>query len=443
MMELLLLGLGLVTVAGIGVALVEALVRRAELGAALLLASTVLNAVLVNRVPALTLPGGIRVLVHDAAFGLLLGAALLRLLRTPRFSVFQRWALLLAGVLLLSLARGMLAFGLERSVAEFRLYISFVAGMLYFASFPPSAWLSDRIGALWLAFSVPMLVLVGLRWLDNLAGIDLGVPPEVFGADAALRVLDGPYTFMLAVAAMLTAPFWRLRDERARRLTRLGMLLLLVVLLLNRRTVYLALLVGIAVLMLRQRRLGRREMAVAVGALLVFAGVYLSVAGTDTEQPLASSAVSRGTFDWRVEGWTSLLKSWSDNPAHWLVGEPFGSGFVRTVGGAEQASEPHNFYLTTLLRSGLVGLLALLALTVGLLRALWRAQGTGPGLLAPGLFPALLAMQAVWCVTWLPGIEQGIITGLAVALAAGQADGQAPFPRLSRRPVPPPRTAAR
>jgi O-Antigen ligase len=438
MIGLLALGLGLVALAGIGVALVEALTRRAELGAALLLASTVLNAALISRVPALTLPGGIRVLVHDVAFALLLGAAVLRLLRTPRFSPSQRWALLLAGVLLLSLARGMLAFGVERSVAEFRLYISFVAGMLYFASFPPSAWLSDRVGTLWLAFSVPMVALVGARWLDNLAGIDLGVPPEVFGADAALRVLDGPYTFMLAVAVMLTAPFWRLREERARRLTRVGALLLLVVLLLNRRTVYLAMLVGIAVLMLRRRRLGRREMAVAVGALLATIGVFLSFAGTDSGQPLASSAVSTGTLDWRVEGWTSLLDSWSENPAHWLAGEPFGSGFARTVEGAEQASEPHNFYLTTLLRSGLVGLLALLALSVGLVRALWRARETGPGLLAPGVFPALLAMQAVWYFTWLPGIEQGIITGLAVALAAARADGQAPFPRLGRRPAPAP-----
>ena len=39
-----------------------------------------------------------------------------------------------------------------------------------------------------------MMILVGLRWLDTLAGIDLGVPKEQFGADAAVKVLDGPYT---------------------------------------------------------------------------------------------------------------------------------------------------------------------------------------------------------------------------------------------------------
>ena len=59
-----------------------------------------------------------------------------------------------------------------------------------------------------------MMVLVGLRWLDTLAGIDLGVPKEQFGADAAVKVLDGPYTFFLATAALLTVPYWQLRDAR-------------------------------------------------------------------------------------------------------------------------------------------------------------------------------------------------------------------------------------
>jgi O-Antigen ligase len=435
MIQLAVLGLGMAALALVGVALVEALARRAELGAGLLLAMTVLNAAMVGRVPAATLPGGIRVQVHDAAFALLLAAAVLRLLRTPRFSPFQRWALLLGGVLLVSLVRGVLAFGVERSVAEFRLYLAFVSGVLYFASFPPSAWLNHRIGSLWLAFTVPMLALVVLRWLDNLAGIDLGVPPEEFGADAALRVLNGPYAFFVAVSALLTVPFWRLSDRRARRLTWLGTLLLLAVLLLDRRTVWLALLVGVGVLLLRRRRLRRRELAVVLGAALLTIGVYAAFARSDTEEPLTRSAVSTGTLDWRVEGWRSLLEGWSGQPGYWLVGQPFGSGFTRTVEGAEQESGPHNLYLTTLLRSGVAGLGALVALTVGLLAVLWRVPATEEGLLGAGLFPALLAMQAVWCFTWLPGMEQGIVTGLAVALAADRASGRRPFPALGRWPV--------
>jgi O-antigen ligase len=81
-------------------------------------------------------------------------------------------------------------------------------------------------------------------------------------------------------------------------------------------------------------------------------------------------------------------------------------------------AEPHNFYITALLRTGVLGALALIVLYVGLLRRLWRVpSNAGDGLLSPGVFPALLVTQLVWFLTWIPGNEQGIITGLALALA--------------------------
>ena len=72
-----------------------------------------------------------------------------------------------------------------------------------------------------------MMVLVALRLVQTFAGIDLGVPMEEFGADAAVQVINGPYTFFLAHALMITAPFWVARDQRARRLVQLGVVLLL------------------------------------------------------------------------------------------------------------------------------------------------------------------------------------------------------------------------
>jgi hypothetical protein len=429
MIELLLLGLVLAVAAAVGVAVVEALVRRAELGAGLLLGATLLNAILVERVPSVTLAGGIRVQFHDVAFALVLAAAILRTLRMPRFAPLQRWVLLLCFMLLLSLVRGASAFGPQQAVAEFRLFLAFVSGALYFATFPPSALLNDRIGKLWLATSVPIMILVCLRWLATFAGIDLGVPAEQFGADAAIKVLNGPYTFFLASAALLTVPFWQGRDERARRLLRLGMLLLLFVVLLDRRTVWLTMIIGIAVLMVRGRRLRRRAVGTVVGAVLVAVAAYVALGGSSGEEPVARSAVGTGTLDWRIQGWSELLKDMSKGPTQWLIGEPLGGGFTREVQGSEVQAEPHNFYVTTLLRTGMVGLLALIALSFGLLRALWRVPPAGEALLAAGVFPALLAMQIVWFLTWIPGMEQGIITGLAVGLVVARGRGAAPVPQ--------------
>ena len=158
MIELLLLGLVLVVVAALGVAVIEVLVRRAEVGAALLLGATLMSATLVTRVPSVILPGGIRVQVHDVAFALVLAAAILRLLRLPRFTPWQRWALLAGVMLLLSLVRGAVAFGPQQAIAELRLFLAFVAGALYFATFPPSRRMNDRIGRIWLALSIPMMI---------------------------------------------------------------------------------------------------------------------------------------------------------------------------------------------------------------------------------------------------------------------------------------------
>jgi hypothetical protein len=438
MIELLLLGLALVGVAAVGIAAVEALIRRPELGAGLLLVMALLNAILVGRVPSATLPGGIRVQLHDVVFALVLAAGILRMLRMRRFASVQRWVVVLAVVLAVSLVRGAGAFGVEHSVAEFRLFLPFISGVLYFSTFPPSARLNDRIGQIWLAMSVPMMVLVLLRWLDEFAGISLGVPKEQFGADAAIKVLDGPYTFFLASAALLTVPSWQLRDERARRLTRLGALLLLFVVLLNRRTVWLTMVIGIAVLMVRGRHLRRRAVAMAVGAVLLTVAAYIALGGSSAEEaPVARPAVGTGTLDWRIQGWTELLEGLSNGPVDWLVGEPLGSGFDRQVQGSEVEGEPHNFYVTAVLRTGVVGLVALIALTGGLLRALWRTPpDVGRGLLlAPGVFPALLAMQVVWFLTWIPGMEQGIVTGLAVGLAATREWGHPPYSGEDRRPA--------
>jgi O-antigen ligase len=424
--SVLLLGPAVLVVGAIGIAVTEVVVRRAEVGAALLIGATLMSATLVRQVPALTLPGGIRVEALDVAFGLVSVAALLRVLRMPRFTGWQRWALVLGIMLLLSLVRGAVAFGPQHAIAELRLFLPFVPGALYFATFPPSSRLNDRIGRMWLALSIPMMILVCLRWLDNFAGINLGLPAAQFGEDAAIKVLDGPYTFFLADAVILTVPFWQLHDRRSRRLTWVGALLLLFVVLLNRRTAWLAIVVGLAVIMVRRRRLSRRVLAMVVGAVVLTIAGYVVLGGAEGgDQTVATSAVGTGTLDWRVQGWSDLLAGLATDPVQVGIGQPLGSDFTREVQGSEVQGEPHNFYLAFLLRAGLVGLLALIALTGGLLRALWRIPPPGgqDGLLAPGVFPALLAMQVVWLIAWTPGMEQGIITGLAAGLAAYSRGG--------------------
>jgi hypothetical protein len=415
---MILLGLTILVVGALGVIVVELLIERPDLAAGLVLGSVVVEAVYVDGVPSLMLPGHTSVYVTDVVSALVLAAAVARLLRLRRFDRFHRWLVLLAAVLLISLIRGVAAFGPQPSISDFRQYLFFAGVALYFATFPPSIRLYDRIGRIWLAMAIPMMVLVCLRWLAIFVGVDLGVPAEKYGADAAIRVIDGPYTFFLACAFVLTIPAWR-QGERAGWIRWMSIALLPFVVLLDRRTVWLAILVGVAVVSIRDRRLGYRViMLVTFGAVLTgIAFVYLGGLHEGAKPVIESGS---GNFAWRVEGWSELVRAWSANLTDWAVGQPFGSGFAREVEGTTTNTHPHNFYLETMIRTGLAGLLALIALSAGLLRALWHTETRDTGLLGPGVIPALLAMQMVWFVTWIPGSEQGIVTGIAVALAAAQ-----------------------
>jgi energy-coupling factor transporter transmembrane protein EcfT len=213
----------------------------------------------------------------------------------------------------------------------------------------------------------------------------------------------------------------------------LSVIVLIFVIMLNRRTVWVAMVAGLAVLMLRDRRLGRRAiwLVVAVGVVAVGLFVVLSGEGGGGKEPVSQSASATGTLAWRIEGWSELVTTWSKTPANWFVGEPFGSSFARKIEGSEVTAHPHDFYVETMLRTGIAGLVALLAVTAGLLRRLWRMPARGPGLLlGPDVFPALLTMQLIWFITWVPGVEQGLVIGLALALAISRRSS-VPSPRAA------------
>ena len=68
--------------------------------------------------------------------------------------------------------------------------------------------------------------------------------------------------------------------------------------LLNRRTAWLAIIVGLAVIMVRSRRFSRRMVAMVVGAVLLAIGGYVVLGGSKgEEETVATSAVGTGTLD--------------------------------------------------------------------------------------------------------------------------------------------------
>jgi O-antigen ligase len=406
--------------------LIDVLVRRADVTAALLLGSTLMDAFFAGAVPSLTLPGDLRVGSTDIIATLVLAAAFARLLRIRRLNTYQRWLVVFTILLALSLVRGVIAFGIQTSISDFRLMEFWIAAAVYFATVPPSRFLYDRIAKLWVWLTVPLMAVVLARWLDVFGGIDLGVPQERFGsADAAIRVLNGPYTFFLAQGFIITLPFWR-QDQRARSIRIVSILLLLFVVLLDRRTAWVALLAGIITLLVHDRRLGSRAMWAGAGIVGVVVGAYSALQTVATSGEQVAQASNTASAAWRIEGWVLLLSRWASSPTNWFIGEPFGASFLRLIEGSKVTAEPHNFYIEILLRTGALGLLALLALTIGLLAATWRTSTEYAGVFGSGVLSALLMMQVIWFMAWGPGLEEGILTGIAISLTVRRITDQPP-----------------
>ena len=134
-----------------------------------------------------------------------------------------------------------------------------------------------------------------------------------------------------------------------------------VLLLLQHRTVWVVTLLGLLWLFRGQTRLLRR-FVIAGAALTVLGGILLATAFRDdfVMESLQDSATNPDTFIWRVGGWYQLIFLRNANLFHFLLGDPFGTGFSRVIGGFRVDVNPHNFYVGIYLRFGLLGLLVLI-----------------------------------------------------------------------------------
>lgn len=395
------------------VLLLQALINREDVAAGMVLSLSVLGAALTGNVPSLTI-SGISVRPADIGFGLLALAALARFLRLRRTSVGQRVLMLLALLCLLSLALGAARGPIPGAINDFREYLAVVSGALYFSTASLDRDTRERLGRVWLYAGAAMAVLVIVRWVGVFGGVPLGILGATY--DATIRVLNGPETFFVATVAVIAllpaiggfAPRPWMRN--------LGVLLFVMVIVLNRRTVWVALGVAVVALLLRNPSLGRRAAVAATAGLIVFTLAVPFLPGSAGEdRPVTQTATDTNTLVWRLEGWSSLLNTVPDSVVTYAIGMPFGSGYERQVRGQELVVSPHSFYLQTFLRVGLLGVGALLlAIWIGL-SATSRRDVDNKVILSHETLFLVLMMQGVWYLTWQTGSEQGIVLGLAIA----------------------------
>lgn len=410
-MEQVLLVIVLLAVAAASVGFLDILIHRPLVTAGLVLTTAVIN------VATSELPEPIVGRPDDLIFLLVLAAAIGRLLRMTQRTVAHRLLIAVWLLLVLALGRGFIEYGVP-AAQEFRLFLKFLAPALYFATVRPHPLVFHKIGQQWVWAGMAIVFLVSARYLAVLTGISLGVlAPTHVSAVYAVRAIPGDTTFTIGLCflTVLAAGEGAFGSSHSIRRRLLLLLFGTFTILLNRRAVYVAVLVGVAVLIMRHRAIARRVAVPLITVALLSAIPLMSLpeAGPGGNE-VATSVTDTGTLEGRMEGWGDLLAR-QPGGLEWVLGSPLGAGYERRISDREVESNPHNVYLAVLLRLGVMGLVCFLGIYLAIIRVLQRAPIAETHLLSRPCLLVLVASQLVFYVAWNATPEQGVILGLACA----------------------------
>lgn len=380
--------------------------------------------------------------------------ALVALVRLTRAGAMKRlpWPLwVLTGMMSLSFGIGLVQHGSTAGV-EFRSDFYFMVGVFYFSSF---AWAPQQISRLlgWL-FPVVLFIMfiVWFRWASDTFNLDWVDPlwhGDAFVTGLPLRVINAQQTMMLGQALILLV-FAMAMGNALAGWRFLVPLLGLTVLVLQHRSVWVAAflpaLMALVIVRQSQGKLAARLTVIAAVSSLVLVpllatGKFSGATSSVTEAAVKATSTTEGTFVGRVQGWDSLLKQWAaSGPRAWVMGSSYGSGYDRadsSHGGKEIAYAPHNYYMQLLLRVGLLGLFAFLALHVYLLRGAVRLAGAPHEGLTGYAMIGLLFSFLLFDIPYSPYYSTGLFTGLILALVlqhGRQSDTSAFSPSIGHLP---------
>lgn len=406
----MLLLLAAVVAGAVVVVLIEAAIRNSYVGFVVLLVPFVVKVVL-RTTPGVAL-GPINVFPADLAI-VIVGAALTaRMMRAERMTPAQVAFLALVGLGLISLGRGVLDNGLQTAVNDFRGFAELVVAIGYASTFEVTPERLERFGRLWVRLALLLTVIATIRWVANAAGFQGGV----LGPGVSLRVLIASESLVVVQGFfILLLVRGRLAAEPAMRY--LAAWLLFAALLLQHRTAWIVAIACGLIVFARRRDLTRRIMAVAIGGGVVLSVLLLTVlAGSfSVQEDLSESATDSDTLQWRMEGWNALVRDTGPETAlEVMYGRPFGSGWDREVGPIVVDVTPHNYYIESTFRVGVLGSALFLWMFTVVLSRLRRAPPT-EGLFHRETLFVLLAGLPVYFVTYEFPEIQGMLLGVGLS----------------------------
>lgn len=394
-------------------------------GAALVLCTYLVGAIAVSPVSGDL--AGFSLYPEDVVFGGLFAVAAMRL--TLGGCLLRRhWPwVLFAVATMVSFAMGTELYGLKPAGVEYRAVFYVVSGCLYTASFPVRSEGLGRLVRLWLWSAAVLVALAWFRWAAEFLHLGIRSQWAGVGGDNPMRVLNAGQTFFLSQAFVTTVYLYRHVTARATLVMYSG-LLLVTILLLQHRSVWVTTAICCGILAWRERAM-RKLVGLGVLALLLAAPAYMVVsryAGavgeslrSSAEEPFDSQ---RSTIAWRTGLWEQyVLEFVALSGAQTWFGTGFGNPAIYNVDGSAVNNTAHNYFVYTLNRTGILGLLGLVLAYGVVLRQLRGQPGAWDYL---GLFVTITAGQLVYFMVYSPSFEQGLLVGAAAGAAAAPRGGE-------------------
>jgi O-antigen ligase len=352
-----------------------------------------------------SLPLGPVTLYSADVIALLLTLAVARRLwQSPSRITWPSAALLAFGaVALYSFARGVLDGDVFDAANQFRKHFYFAVAGLYFSTIPWTVSARRHLLRAWTLTAAALAVFSIIRLALPLDGL-LG---PMFGGPGGDRPIHAAAALVVAMGALLSIGW------SAARL--LPAFLLLATVVVQHRSVWVA--TTAAFLTFAVMSAKRNVLQVGGLAVATLMALLLSPIGPSLLEPLDRAAADRSSFEWRTEGWSSLVSAQLQRPGDWALGRPMGTPWTRTVFATVVDSSPHNLYIELLLRVGLIGLL-LFALTYALTTvAAFRFRAPG----ARALPLAVVVGQLVYAIPYSLDMSQGALLGMMILTVSSAA----------------------
>jgi len=343
--------------------------------------------------------GSTHIYPADAVAVVLLIAAAIYLIRQPPPARIMFPLAVAVLIFTVNLVLGIAAFGLHHAVNESREWLYLLITTAFVVTAGP--WTS-RFWRPWFALAIGAM---GLAWL--------GVARHgVHSANSQIvingQLVDGRPLNSGGAAALAFALIVLLgsRTISVRRKIVFGTAAICTLIVAQQRTVWAVLTVTFlvwAAASLRRHGTARHRRLAATGVAVLSTVAVALTAGVATgnvfNRSLAETTAKHSTFVWRVIGWKDLLHA-DRSAAGLLLGFRFGTGYRRIIDGQVILASPHSFYVATVLRLGLIGLVALAFLYWNVWK--YRHQAAAALDISPLTVTLLLIGLLVFSLTYQP-----------------------------------------